>query len=160
MQLGNLLRRQGGIPITGRSVKFKFIRWDKDGTRFIDDAEAVLLPVDEKQRAEIRAASREYVDAVDDAGERLHPDADFDDEVAYRFLLRGLRDGDDVRKPFATDAELPPFRKGLVQQQVAWLGREYDELLRSEYPELIMRRDVETVKGQALGFTDGDPAPR
>jgi hypothetical protein len=165
VNLGNILKP--GNPITGRLVSFKFIFIDKEKNRSFVDAEALLFPVDEKQRSEVRAAAQAWCLEVDEQegsptfGKRLRPDADYGDELTYRFFLRALRDTEDPRKPWATDEQLPLLRTGLVQQQFVWLGKEYAEYLKDEYPELAgvgaTDADGDRVKEQASLFTGAAP---
>jgi hypothetical protein len=167
VNLGNVLKQASGTPITGRHVAFTFIVIDKDKNRSLVDAEALLFPVDEKQRAEVRAAAKDWCLEVDEQegsatfGKRLRPDADYGDELTYRFFLRVLRDTEDPRKPWATDEQLPLLRTGFVQQQFVWLGQEYAAYLKDEYKELAgigaTDADAARVKEQASFFTGAAP---
>lgn len=170
MNLGNLLKQAGGTPLTGRLVRFKFLSADSQKNLVEQDAEAMLFPVSEKQRAELVRAARDYVQEYDQQegsvtfGQPLHPEANLDDEITYRFLLAALRDVEDQRIPWALPEQLPMVRKGLIQQQCIWLGKEYDAYLADQYPELRGQQatlaDAARVKAQATAtFTSGQPSP-
>jgi hypothetical protein len=142
MNLGNILAQAGGTPLTGRPVRFKLITADSQKNLVENEVEAVLFPVTERQRADLVRAARDYCSERDMTegsatfGELLHPEANLQDEVTYRFLLAALRDPEDARAQWATNDQLPLLRKGLVQQQCIWLGQEYDAYLADQYPEL------------------------
>jgi hypothetical protein len=142
VNLGNILAQAGGTPLTGRPVRFIFLTADSQKNLVQQEVEAILYPVSEKQRGELIRAARDYCFARDTTegsptyGELLHPEANLQDEIALRFLLVALRDPEDARAQWATLDQLPLLRKGLIQQQCIWLGREYDAYLADQYPEL------------------------
>ena len=169
MNLGNILRQAGGTPLTGRLVAFQFISADTQKNLVEQRVEAMLYPVSEKQRADLVRAAREYCQETDGQegsatfGQLLHPEANLDDEITYRFLLAALRDVEDHRVPWALPEQLPMLRKGLIQQQCIWLGKQYDAYLADVYPELRGEQptaaDAARVKDQATAtFTGGQPS--
>ena len=170
MNLGNLLRQEGGTPLTGRLVQFKFVSADSQKNLIERDAEAMLFPVSERQRAELVRAARDYCGEYDQQegsatfGQPLHPEANLDDEITYRFLMAALRDVEDQRIPWALPEQLPVIRKGLIQQQCIWLGKQYDAYLADQYPELRGQQatlaEASRVKTQAANtFIAGQPSP-
>lgn len=150
MRLGNLLAQKGGIPETGRPVRFQLRVVQKDGTTVRHWAEALLLPVSEADRAAANAAAADFCAGTDGG-------PDLADEKVYRFLQKALRDPDAPVNLFVRNDEMAAFRAGVTRDQVDWLYGEYKALLKAEYPEIITRTQEKQLEEDAQDFTTGGP---
>lgn len=148
MDLGNLLKREGGVPLTGRKVRFHLVASDKERTLREVQVEAVLLPVSEESRLDALQEARTY------CAEQKRPD-DFYVESDLRVLVRALRDPDDLRKQFCLNADLHLLRQGLVQRVMSWLVKEYDKLLREQYPETLSKEEFAALEAESKDFSEG-----
>ena len=148
MNLGNLLQQGGGVAETGRPVRFQIRVKAKDGKTSRVWADAVLLPVSETERAASNAAAAEYC-----AGKKDAPA--LGDEQVYRFLQKSLRNPDSLAAQFVLSDQIDAFRSGVTLEQTAWLQREYKQLIRSEYSELLTVEDEQKLEQQAEDFTGG-----
>jgi hypothetical protein len=150
MDLGNILSRRGGTPVSGRPVKFKVLYRDEKGRLHICEAEAVLMPVDEETRTEVYREAALRCDA--EGGPPLH------EERTYALLQVALRDPEKVESVFADSTTA--LRKALVGKQVDYLSDEYLQLLRDQYPELAPEPPAQPpprkeLEAQAKVFTPG-----
>lgn len=151
MDLGNLLKREGGVALTGRRVKFHMLSRTKDGALLEHQVEAVLLPVSEEGRLDALQEAREHCAST------KRPE-DFYVESDLRVLAKALRDPDDHRKQFVLNADLHLLRAGLVQRSLHWLVSQYDKLLKEQYPETVSQDEFDKATDAAKGFTkDGQP---
>lgn len=150
MRLGNLLSQKGGIPETGRPVRFQLRVKHKDGSTVRHWAEALLLPVSEADRAGANAAAADFCAGADSGPELA-------DEKVYRFLQKALRDPEAPAQLFVRNDEMEAFRAGVTRDQVDWLYGEYKALIKSEYPELITRDQEKKLGEEAEDFTTGGP---
>ncbi len=141
MRLGNILAQQGGVPETGRKVKFQFRTQDKQGHTQRHWCEAVILPLSEAERSEAEAAARSYAED--------HPQTVLGDEAAYRKLQKFLRDPEDLRACFFLEKELGQLRGGLVYKQVQWLLDEYQAHIEEEYPEVLSPEQTKALEDEA-----------
>lgn len=162
MTLGNLLRRQGGRPITPAHVDLTLAVPDtKGGLPRMEDVRLALIPVSEKAKAAAFRAAEAYIAERNEIATANGTGSDapsLTDERALRLIAAALRDPDDLRKPFVDDINL--FRETLIAEQVRLLLAEYDNLIASEYPEIASRMDVSRLKAEAkANFTDGPASP-
>lgn len=158
MTLGNLLRRQGGRPITPACVDLTLAIPDaKAGVPRMEDVRVAIVPVSEKAKAAAFRAAEAYIAERDEAARQngIVSDAPSPtDERALRLIVAMLRDPDDLRKPFVDDVGL--FRETIIAEQVRLLLAAYDNLIASEYPETVTGSDVATIKREAkTTFPDG-----
>jgi len=132
--LGNILARVGGIPMTPRIVEIT-LAVPSVGAPVVQQAKVALLPVSiPKQARSVQAA----IQAIKSAQEANDGDAlDLGREIQFRFLLESLRDPDDLRKSFCEIENIGKFRESLIPEQLSALAGEYDELIRSEYLEIV-----------------------
>lgn len=151
MRLGNLLAQKGGVPETGRPVRFQLRAKQKDGSTVRHWAQALLLPVSEADRAAANAAAADYCATAGDSGPELA------DEKVYRFLQKALRDPDAPVTLFVRNDEMDAFRDGVTRDQVDWLYGEYKTMLKAEYPELITRKQEKQLEDDAQDFSNGGP---
>lgn len=162
MTLGNLLRRQGGRPITPAYVDLTLAVPDtKGGLPHMEDVRVAMIPVGEKAKAAAFRAAEAYIAERNEIATANGTGSDAPsptDERALRLIAAALRDPDDLRKPFVDDINL--FRETLIAEQVRLLLGAYDDLIASEYPELASRMDVSRLKAEAkANFTDGPASP-
>lgn len=150
MRLGNLLALHGGVPETGRRVRFQLRVKQKDGTCVRHWAEALLLPVSESERAAANAAAAQTCTAGG-------PGPELADERVYRFLQRALRDPESPATLFVLNEEMEAFRSGVTRDQVDWLYGEYKQLIKAEYPELITSEQEQQLEDEAMTFSTGGP---
>lgn len=158
MTLGNLLRRQGGRPITPAYVDLTLAISDaKAGLPRMEDVRVAIVPVGEKAKAAAFRAAEAYIAERDEAARQngIVSDAPSPtDERALRLIVAMLRDPDDLRKPFVDDVGV--FREVLIAEQVRLLLAAYDNLIASEYPETVTGSDVAAIKRDAKAtFPDG-----
>lgn len=142
MRLGNILQQKGGVPESGRPVKFQVRTKDKQGYTSRVWCEAVVFPLSEAERGEVEAAARAYCAA--------HPEVLLGDEAAYRKVQRFLRDPEDVRVCFFVEKELDMLRGGLVYRQVERLLSEYEKHMEEEYPEVLDAAQEEALVEEAI----------
>lgn len=142
MRLGNIIAQQGGVPETGRLIKFQFRTKDKQGQTHRIWCEAMMLPLSEVERAEAESAARSHCEK----------NAQFilGDETAYRKVQKFLRDPEDLRVHFFLEKELEQIRSGLVFRQVQWLLDEYNQHIEEEYPEVLSKQQEAEVEEDAL----------
>lgn len=135
--LGNILERAGGRPMTPRIVTITLALPDPEGgAPLVVDSEVALLPVSIPKQARAVAA------AMADVRKSLEPDfagdpLDAVHEVKLRFLRAALRDPQDLRRNFVEEKHLASFREALIGEQLNVLAWEYDQLLQSEYTEVV-----------------------
>lgn len=140
MRLGNILAQSGGVPETGRPVKFQ-IRTKQAGRSTRKWCEAMILPVSEDERGKLVGEARRYCDD--------HPEVSLDSEIALRQIQVMLYDPEDLRVKWAMGDELPALRAGLVADQAAWLLSQYRAHIESEYPELISKDEGQALENEA-----------
>lgn len=150
MRLGNLLAQKGGVPETGRPVRFQLRAKQKDGSTVRHWVDGELLPVTEADRAAANAAAADYCAAAKGA-------IDIDDERVYRFLQKALRDPEQPTRQLVLNEDMEAFRAGVTRDQVDWLYSQYKELLKAEYPELLTREQEKELDQEAQDFTTGGP---
>jgi hypothetical protein len=139
MRLTQLLTLTDGVHEQGRPVKFTMRYKGPDGLPAQRPVQAVMLPVSEPEIAKITEAA---------AGNSL--------EFVLLSMRACLRDPKDLRAPLIETAEdLQALRDGLVGPQYRWLGEQYQELLRSEYPDIVTAPAVAELKKDADGFSSG-----
>lgn len=148
MNLGNLLKREGGTAETGRPVRFQ-IRYKVRDSVERKWANAHLFVVGESQRAKANEEAAKY------CAQALPGLPDLEDEKVYRFLQQALRDPDAPAAQFILGDDLDLFRDGVTADQCRWLMRQYNEHVSGEYPELISVEDAKKLEKQAEDFTKG-----
>lgn len=153
--LGNILKREKGVPLTGRPVLFHLSVRDDEAGRVQHKISALLLPVGEEDRLRAIEDARAYCE------KQKCPDA-LPIEVDLRFLARALRDGEDARALLIDSQEaLAALRSGLVEEQLGWLGKEYSAMIQEQYPELapvpapITSQEVAGMRDEAARFSVG-----
>lgn len=162
MTLGNLLRRQGGRPITPAHVDLTLAVPDtKGGLPHMEDVRVALIPVSEKAKAAAFRAAEAFIaerNEIATANGTVSDAPSPTDERALRLIVAMLRDPDDLRKPFVDDVGV--FREAIIAEQVRLLLAAYDNLIASEYPETVTGSDVAAIKREAkANFTDGPASP-
>lgn len=162
MTLGNILRRQGGRPITPSYVDLTLAVPDtKGGLPHMEDVRVALIPVSEKAKAAAFRAAEAYIAERNEIATTNGTGSDAPsptDERALRLIVAMLRDPDDLRKPFVDDVGV--FREAIIAEQVRLLLAAYDNLIASEYPETVTGSDVAAIKREAkANFTDGPASP-
>lgn len=151
MRLHNLLTQPGGIALEGRPVTLRLMYKGPDGTPHTKELAAQMLPLSQVEIERAKAAAqkaegRELVEV---------------DEYAIRILQASLRDPADLSRLLIEDeTDLRALRMGLVPLQYPALLDEYRQLIESEYPELVTKKDVAEMEGEARDFSKGgQPAP-
>lgn len=151
--LGNILKRGGGVALTGRAVTFHMVVVDADGIRVQHQVAAVMLPVSEEDRLAAHAEARAFCEE-----QKLHHA--YQVEADLRFFAKALRDPENLKAQFVMANEVHLLRRGLVTEQVRFLASEYDKLLREQYPECFTLADFEKTVAEAKGFSkDGQDVP-
>lgn len=153
--LGNILKRGGGVALTGRAVKFHIVTEDADGNRNQHQVAAVMLPVTEEDRLAAHAEARAFCE------EQKSPHA-YQVETDLRFLQKALRDPENLKVQFVMANEVHLLRRGLVMEQLQFLSREYDSLLKDQYPECFTVEDFKKTVAEAKVFSKGgqvEPGP-
>lgn len=152
--LGNLLQRKGGTAKTGRTVELTLAIPDpKSGLPREETASVLLLPVSEARKPLARTYAQAYIESQRDLGTAPDPQ----DEVILQFLCLAMRDPEDPRKAFVDSDNIAVFRDAIVGEQVTYLVREYETMIRSEFPQLVAG-DVTALTSEAKSvFTNGQP---
>lgn len=133
MQLSDFFSSPAAVPLRGRSVKFKIVRNAGNGSRLVADASALLVYVDEKDRAEaIRNA-----DGIINArykGDPI-PSESREDERALHILALALRDEDPPHAPFARTVD--ELRSALVDREFGNVWAEFNRYIAEEFPPYV-----------------------
>lgn len=136
--LGNLLQRRGGSAMTPRVVKLTLALPDpQGGAPTPTEADIALLPLSLTAEGKARRAAEAYVMSRREFGDA--PDLPI--EYLFQFAVAAMRDPDDLRRAFVDAKSVDTFRGCLVGEQLDVLIREYRELIRSEYSEVISDKD-------------------
>lgn len=150
--LGNLLQRRGGAAMTPRIVKLTLALPDpQGGAPTPTEADIALLPLSLSTEGKARRAAEAYVMSRLEFGDA----PDLAVEYLFQFVVAAMRDPEDLRRPFV-DAKIDTFRCCLVGEQLDVLIKEYRELIRSEYSEVIA--DADGVKEEAKTLFTKAPA--
>ena len=151
--LGNLLQRRGGSAMTPRNVKLTLALPDpQGGAPTPTDADIALLPLSLAAEAKARRAAEAYVMSRRDFGDA----PDLAVEYLFQFAVAAMRDPEDLRRAFVDAKSLDTFRCCLVGEQLDVLIKEYRELIRSEYSEVIA--DAAEIKDEATALFPKAPA--
>lgn len=151
--LGNLLLRRGGSAMTPRNVKLTLALPDpQGGAPTPTEADIALLPLSLATEAMARRAAEAYFMSRRDFGDA----PDLAVEYLFQFVVAAMRDPDDLRRPFVDAKSLDTFRCCLIGEQLDVLIKEYRELIRSEYSEVIA--DADGVKEEAKTLFTKAPA--
>lgn len=149
MNLSDILMGKSGptFDAPSKSVKFKVIGRDPQGSQTVADAEAALVFVTEDERTEARVAAELEVRKRGTAD----PEVLYDTRV-YRLLTYALRDSEDHRKPFVSDVNL--LQRSLNRRTVMELFSAYEQFVADEFPaqmdEELFEKLVESAKGKYL----------
>lgn len=156
MTLGDILESGEGVAIVGRPVEFWVAQKAK---RFL--VKGLLHPVSEAARQEAKRTALawlrqqpEYKKRKDETGVSYDPEIPLlvvREEAQYRFLQQALRNPDDPTVLLIPNSHFAEFRDGVVVEQVNWLDREYNQLIRDEYPEIATEEQREDLEQQAAG---------
>ncbi|MFO0578699.1 MAG: hypothetical protein U1A78_32250 [Polyangia bacterium] len=151
MQLGSILEAGEFHPV-GREVTFHILRTSPEGKQDKARVTAVLHFVDEALRHEADRHADEWLRA-DPLYKKtgIVPLEKRREEEFYAFLIRALRDKDDVTQPFCPLADYYKFRKALVSDVVSYLLRAYKAYVRDEYPETVTEQQAGELVEEALG---------
>lgn len=161
-RLGNLLTRNGGLPMTPRLVKITYAPLDPKTMTPVTFAppaspqiEVALLPVGPARKARAIRAAQAYVENRQSFGDAPA----LADELVFQFLIAAMRDPEDLKEPFADAGEVDGVREWLMDEQQKILVNQYTELMRNEYGE-IADADIEKMKQEAITiFPSGQGSP-
>ena len=139
--------------MTPRNVKLTLALPDpQGGAPTPTDADIALLPLSLAAEGKARRAAEAYV-----ASRREFGDAtDLPVEYLFQFAVAAMHDPEDLRRAFVDAKSIDTFRCCLVGEQLDVLIREYRELIRSEYSEVIA--DADGVKDEATALFSKAPA--
>ena len=151
--LGDLLQRRGGSAMTPRVVKLTLALPDPQrGAPTPTEADIALLPLSLAAEGKARRAAEAYV-----ISRREFDDApDLAVEYLYQFVIAAMRDPEDLRRAFVDGNNTDTFRGCLVGEQLDVLIKEYRELIRSEYTEVVA--NAAEIKDEAKGLFPKAPA--
>ena len=151
--LGNLLQRRGGSAMTPRIVKLTLALPDpQGGAPTVQEVDVALLPLSLSAEAKARRAAEAYVMSRREFGDA----PDLPVEYLFQFAVAAMRDPEDLRRAFVDAKSVDTFRGCLVGEQLDVLIREYRELIRSEYSEVISDKDG--IKDEATALFPKAPA--
>lgn len=151
--LGNLLQRRGGSAMTPRNVKLTLALPDpQKGAPTPTEADIALLPLSLTAEGKARRAAEAYVMSRREFGDA----PDLAVEYLFQFVLAAMRDPEDLRRPFVDGENTDTFRGCLVGEQLDVLIKEYRELIRSEYAEVVA--NAAEIKNEAKGLFPTAPA--
>lgn len=145
MNLGQFLSEGDPLPPVLLPVEFHInVRGGNGVSR--RRVRAVLAPVSEAERLAARREALEFLRGLPEyKGEDGKPETAkpipgwvLEQEDAYRFLSKALRDEDNPVSAFVHADQYARFRDGVVLEQVKWLNRIYEEFIAVEYPETGM----------------------
>jgi len=152
--LGNVLKRKGGTAKTGRTVELTLAIPDpKSGLPREETVSVLLLPVSEARKPLATTYAQAYIDSQRDLGTAPA----YQDEVILQFLCLAMRDPEDPRKAFVDSDNIEVFRDAIVGEQVTYLVREYETMIRSEFPQLVAGVITELTSEAKSVFTEGQP---
>ena len=151
--LGNLLQRRGGSAMTPRVVKLTLALPDPQrGAPTPTEADIALLPLSLAAEGKARRAAEAYVESRREFGDA----PDLAVEYLYQFVIAAMRDPEDLRRAFVDGNNTDTFRGCLVGEQLDVLIKEYRELIRSEYTEVVA--NAAEIKDEAKGLFPKAPA--
>jgi len=151
--LGNLLQRRGGSAMTPRVVKLTLALPDPQrGAPTPTEADIALLPLSLAAEGKARRAAEAYVESRREFGDA----PDLAVEYLYQFVIAAMRDPEDLRRAFVDGNNTDTFRGCLVGEQLDVLIKEYRELIRSEYAEVVA--NAAEIKDEAKGLFPKAPA--
>ena len=151
--LGNLLQRRGGSAMTPRIVKLTLALPDpQGGAPTPTEADIALLPLSLTAEGKARRAAEAYVMSRREFGDA----PDLAVEYLFQFVLAAMRDPEDLRRAFVDGKNTDTFRGCLVGEQLDVLIKEYRDLIRSEYSEVVA--DADGVKDEAKSLFPTAPA--
>jgi len=151
--LGNLLQRRGGSAMTPRVVKLTLALPDPQrGAPTPTEADIALLPLSLAAEGKARRAAEAHVDSRREFGDA----PDLAVEYLYQFVIAAMRDPEDLRRAFVDGNNTDTFRGCLVGEQLDVLIKEYRELIRSEYTEVVA--NAAEIKDEAKGLFPKAPA--
>ena len=152
--LGNLLQRRGGSAMTPRNVKLTLALPDpQGGAPTPTEADIALLPLSLTAEGKARRAAEAYVMSRREFGDA----PDLAVEYLFQFVLAAMRDPEDLRRAFVElGKNTDTFRGCLVGEQLDVLIKEYRELIRSEYAEVVA--NAAEIKDEAKGLFPTAPA--
>lgn len=145
MNLGNILRRRGGVAVTGRLVKFRILRQDDLKNVFIEECEALLFPVSADREVEVLAAANEACKR----DLRLEQQV----QVAGRFLAASLRDPEKPQAAFVFDDDVDKFIACLSVDELNRLHTEYKQYMADEYAPAPEPTADTQVRDEAIRFS-------
>jgi hypothetical protein len=155
--LGNILKRQGGTPLTGRPVTFHLVVRDDEAGRVQHKIDALLMPVGEEDRVQVIEDARAFCESIKKP--QLAPI-----ERDLRFLAAAMRDPEAPGNLLIDGKEaLAALRSGLIKEQIIYLGTQYDLMLQEQYPELaaepqpVTEQETAAMRKEAIVFSKGDP---
>lgn len=151
--LGNLLAQRGGTAMTPRIVKLTLALPDlQGGAPTVQEVDVALLPLSLSVEAKTRRAAEAYVMSRREFGDA----PDLVVEALYQFVIAAMRDPEDLRRAFVDGKNTDTFRGCLVGEQLDYLIKEYRELIRSEYAEVV--GNAAEIKDEAKGLFPKAPA--
>lgn len=152
MTLGDILSDGESVPTIGRPVEFS-IR--KNGRKY--RAKAELHPVSEKERHEANRAALKFLRTQpqfkkrEDGSEPYIPESELSAEEAYKIIQAALRVPGCADQAFIDTDSYTDFRAGITIDQIRWLNKEYSELIKDEYPEIVSEQQRKEIDEEATG---------
>lgn len=157
--LGNILARRGGTPMTGREVKLTILIPATSGPPTVEQVTVALYPVTESRKSAAFRAAEHYIAECDRQAQETQSVSvapSNEDERALRFLAEAMRLPEDARRPFVESERIDDLRNVILADQVQYLLRQYNELIRAEYSEIHGFDEAQRIKQQAEAtFTSG-----
>lgn len=151
--LGNLLAQRGGSAMTPRIVKLTLALPDlQGGAPTVQEVDVALLPLSLSAEAKARRAAETYIMSRREFGDA----PDLAVEYLFQFAVAAMRDHEDLRRAFVDGKNTDTFRGCLVGEQLDYLIKEYRELIRSEYAEVVA--NAAEIKDEAKGLFPKAPA--
>lgn len=151
--LGNLLAQRGGSAMTPRIVKLTLALPDpQGGAPTVQEVDVALLPLSLSAESKARRAAEAYVMSRRDFGDA----PDLAVEYLFQFVLAAMRDPEDLRRAFVDGKNTDTFRGCLVGEQLDVIIKEYRDLIRSEYAEVVA--NAAEIKDEAKGLFPKAPA--
>ena len=151
--LGNLLAQRGCSAMTPRIVKLTLALPDlQGGAPTVQEVDVALLPLSLSAEAKTRRAAEAYVMSRREFGDA----PDLVVEALFQFAVAAMRDPEDLRRAFVDGKNTDTLRGCLVGEQLDYLIKEYRELIRSEYAEVVA--NAAEIKDEAKGLFPKAPA--
>lgn len=137
--------------MTGREVKLTILIPATSGPPTVEQVTVALYPVTESRKSAAFRAAEHYIAECDrqaqETGVNIAPSNE--DERALRFLAEAMRQPEDARRPFVESDRIDDLRNVILADQVQYLLRQYNDLIRAEYSEIRDWQEAQQIKQQA-----------